>query len=441
MEKEKSKIVADNKSNINNNINDNSESLLQLKSILKTEDIDSVLNDDVEYEKIKQKLKNYKETQQKEIESLEEELIRLKNENEYINNNDEKNNNIFIDENIIEKLKENIIKEIEPKIYEEIKKNSPNLNNIKKLIEEDNEKNINNKFTRIITDVEIFKKGLMKKYQNSINPNMNKNPNNNKKKEKGDGKVGIKMNDGSIKIIKLENKQVSGNSNANINVIRDEDNNKNKNLMQSYSNYNNYEQKNKDNNNLNVKIKKDNPVVINPNYIQLEEKKEVIQRKNSNNNLFSLFNKIFFKNEEQTSIKSEKISENRLEYLTQKYFKYKKEKREMELIKYFDNFLKTNVFKYFTKKNIEPRALDNLKYNIEMISEHFEIGKNIYDNYFYPELDKNTEIRDRKKSVEAAIKFRKTFNVDESIIKEEELYKKLELNKYDINDVFQQIFG
>ena len=72
--------------------------------------------------------------------------------------------------------------------------------------------------------------------------------------------------------------------------------------------------------------------------------------------------------------------------------------------------------------------------------ECFKLNKYTYAKYYYPE-NKNTEIRDRKKSTEAALKFRKVFNVGEDVINEEQLLKRLDRNNYDINKVFQQLYG
>ena len=50
-------------------------------------------------------------------------------------------------------------------------------------------------------------------------------------------------------------------------------------------------------------------------------------------------------------------------------------------------------------------------------------------------------MKNRKKSEEAAKRFRKEFNIDSSIINEESLLKRLETNENNINKVFQEIFG
>ena len=160
-----------------------------------------------------------------------------------------------------------------------------------------------------------------------------------------------------------------------------------------------------------------------------------------NDNLFLLFNNIFYKNKEQTSINYEKINEIHVENLRQKYFKYKKENNQNMLINYFDNFLKCNVLKIFEneKKYINNERIDIIKYNIETICELFELNKNKYKDYYFQ--NSNRRLIDRKKSGDAARQFRKEFNIDDSIIKEEELLKKLDKNDNDIKKVFQLMYG
>ena len=111
------------------------------------------------------------------------------------------------------------------------------------------------------------------------------------------------------------------------------------------------------------------------------------------------------------------------------------------LINYFDNFLKRNVLKIFEKekKYINNELIDIIKYNIETICELFELNKNKYKDYYFQ--NSNRRLKDRRKSGDAARQFRKEFNIDDSIIKEEELLKKLDKNNNDIYTVFQQIYG
>jgi hypothetical protein len=181
-----------------------------------------------------------------------------------------------------------------------------------------------------------------------------------------------------------------------------------------------------------------NPVKLIDNNLLENQKK--YQKKYSNEDLFTTFNNIFFQNKEQTLINAKKIDENRLEFLSNKFFKYKTLGKENELIYYFDTFIKSNILKIFSRRNESSYNKDIIKENIEAILECFKLNKYTYAKYYYPE-NKNTEIRDRKKSTEAAIKFRRAFNISKSIIKDEELIKKLDENDNDINKVLQIMYG
>ena len=172
-----------------------------------------------------------------------------------------------------------------------------------------------------------------------------------------------------------------------------------------------------------------------------------IKRENINNkdetsdNLFNLFNDIFFKNKEQISINGNKISENQRDILSSIYFNYISKKKENILFSYFDNFVKCNVLKFFEKERKEypNQIIDNLKYNLETILECFRLNKYKYKDYYFQ--NNNKVVKNREKSEEAAKRFRGSFGVDESIIKEEELLKKLDRNENDINKVFQLLYG
>ena len=180
--------------------------------------------------------------------------------------------------------------------------------------------------------------------------------------------------------------------------------------------------------------------INNNNNILLCNEDQSIKDKKKYDNLFLLFNYIFFKNEKQTLIKSEKIGDERLELLQQKYFKYKNDKKENILIAYFDSFVRCNVLKFFEKKYLDTTIIENIKYNIELILECFELNKNKYNSFYYPNR-KNDGLRNRKKSEEAAKRFRKEFNIDSSIINEESLLKRLDTNENDINKVFMTMYG
>ena len=100
-----------------------------------------------------------------------------------------------------------------------------------------------------------------------------------------------------------------------------------------------------------------------------------------------------------------------------------------------------NVFKIFQRKYENNDILDTIKYNIKTILDCFCLDSRKYINYYYKEKI-DIVINDRKKSAEAAKKFRQIFNINNSnIINEDELIRKLEKNDYDINKVFQQLYG
>ena len=145
-----------------------------------------------------------------------------------------------------------------------------------------------------------------------------------------------------------------------------------------------------------------------------------IKRENINNkdetsdNLFNLFNDIFFKNKEQTSINGNKISENQRDILSSIYFNYISKKKENILFNYFDNFVKCNVLKFFEKENVSNQLIDNLIYNIETILEVFRLNKYKYRDYYFQ--NNNKGLKNREKSGEDSKRFRKVFNIDESII-------------------------
>ena len=189
------------------------------------------------------------------------------------------------------------------------------------------------------------------------------------------------------------------------------------------------------NNNQKVNIRISNNNISNYNTINSQSIRNNIQIEN----LFNLFNGIFFKNKQQTSINGDKISENQRDILSSIYFNYISKKKENILFNYFDNFVKCNVLKFFEKerKNVPNQLIDNLIYNIETILECFRLNKYKYRDYYFQNNYKG--LKNREKSGEDSKRFRKVFNIDESIIKEEELLKKL--NDNDIYKVFQQIYG
>ena len=95
-------------------LNESSKKELNIKDILEKDNFELELDDD-EYLKIKEELINYKQKQEKDVELLEKELNQLKEENAK-NEKLDVNDNIIIDENLQNKLKEEIISQIQQKI-------------------------------------------------------------------------------------------------------------------------------------------------------------------------------------------------------------------------------------------------------------------------------------------------------------------------------------
>ena len=403
-----------------NNIKEDIKMSSKINNFLRNDDIN--IEDENEYNNIKDELEKYKKEKEKEVEDLEKELNQLKQENAKFDKVNDENDNIILSEQTIDKLKEDIIKDIENKInktiQEKIDKEIPN-------IKKNNEIYINKIYNKTIP-AEIMKwKNILKKIENQSQI-MNKTSDNLKQKENNQPKV-----------IPMTNKKEpkSGNISANIQTY---------NLFNQKKNNPNLNKNNNDNSNkLEPNYKPEQPVKTNNNIINnksSEQEKSLKQLKqNIYKELFIMFNNIFFKNKEQTSFNSEKINEFHREKLENKYFNFKKLKIEYILTNYFDNFLRANVLKIFQRKNEDERVIENIKHNIETILEIFQSKKYLYQDYYYP--NNKTWIRDRKKSTEAARRFRETFNIDESIIKEEELIKKLDQNDNDINKVMQQIYG
>ena len=404
-----------------NNIKEDIKMSSKINNFLRNDDIN--VEDENEYNNIKDELEKYKKEKEKEVEDLEKELNQLKQENAKFDKVNDENDNILLSEQTIDKLKEDIIKDIENKInktiQEKIDKEIPN-------IKKNNEIYINKIYNKTIP-AEIMKwKNIIKKIENQSQI-MNKTSDNLKQKENNQPKV-----------IPMTNKKEpkSGNISANIqtyNLFNQKKNNPNLN------NKNNNDNSNK----LEPNYKPEQPVKTNNNIINNksseQEKPPKQPKQNIYKELFIMFNNIFFKNKDQTSFNSEKINEFHREKLENKYFNFKKLKIEYILINYFDNFLRANVLKIFQRKNEDERVIENIKHNIETILEIFQSKKYLYQDYYYP--NNKTWIKDRKKSTEAARRFRETFNIDESIIKEEELIKKLDQNDNDINKVMQQIYG
>ena len=418
---------------ISSNLEGSTKDYLNIKNILKNENLDDMLLDmnDEDCKKIKEELNAYKQKREKEIEILENELKQLNDESaKYENaNENEEDDNIILDENLKEQLKKEIINEIEPKIKEELKNQQLDINEKLKNIENDNNELINSSFQNIKNDIEKF----LQNYKNNNNRNIkeknveqNKLYENNKDKSNLFNKKQKAINIiNNIRPIENNNMKIQNNNNIHTNYFKNNNNN----------DYNKYGLSD-------AKFKYENPVKFNLNIQndKYKEKKRSVD-KNKYQDLFLIFNNIFFKNENQTSINGEKIDEKTTKELTKMFNNYQKKREELILTTYFDNFIKENVLKIFGKSGVGEKVLENIKYNIENINEIFELNRYRYKDYYYPNLKANTQIRDRKKSSEAAKRFRRTFNIDEKVIIEEELLKRLDKNDNDINKVMQQMFG
>ena len=439
---------------LDNNLNFNSNEANKLKNILsedKPEKYFFMMNEN-DIKKINEEIENLKQNQKDEIDSLERELNELKEQNsEY--DIEKENNNINLNDNMINKIKEDIINQIQPKITQQLKKYKSNIEDQLKELNDNNQKeyieyNFNKmKHDIIIPEIEKIKKKLLNEKNLIHNQNNYEEIKKTEKKFVDMKKIAVHGKDGKIKTFNISafkdhndiNSQKKNKDSPNLQKIKDDDNNIN--IIKGEEKKKESENINKNNNFelLNNK-KKEQPVKLQIKEFNAVPKDNLIQKKNSIGNLFHYFNNIFFNDKEQTSFKAKKIDENILDYLRQKYIKYAKEKRQNDLINYFDNFLKSNIFKIFERKDEDPHLQSIVRYNIETILDCFELNRHIYVKYYFPDKYK-TDIRDRKKSSEAAIKFRKVFDVGENIIKEEELLKKLDRNNYDINKVFQQMYG
>lgn len=411
-------------------LNESSKKELNIKDILEKDNFELELDDD-EYLKIKEELINYKQKQEKDVELLEKELNQLKEENAK-NEKLDVNDNIIIDENLQNKLKEEIISQIRQKIDEEFQKKKSEIDDKLKEMNKDNKILIDNNFKDLINSLK----------KNDINQNIKEdNIEQKKKTEHHNKKLFVKIN----KNEKYSNKENNIRTKNNKDEENENDNSFLKNKNNIKSNNSNFGDINKNKEGPYKIIQNEDNNMNNMNHLNnsnLKNKTNVIQRKKTIDNLFELFNGIFFKNEYQTSINGDKISENTKKNLKSKYIKYKKEFKEKDLTAYFDVFVRRNVLKIFERSNNPQTLVDNLKYNIETILSCFELDKYLYKIYYYPQnINKQIDHRERKKSTEAAIKFRKVFNVDESIINENELIRKLGNYDNDIYKVFQVIYG
>lgn len=419
-------------------INSKAKILLKIFEIFQDDNLD-----DEEYDKINQDLDNYKTEQINTIKNLELELKELNEKNKSFSKIEQAiNDNIFSNNDLRKLIKEDIIKEIGTKIIDEFKERE--LEKIKIIYNQLPNKNyIEEKLDELKHGYIIPK---MVRLEKKLNKSFNTKKEQNRRVKIGDFFVKKKKGDAlhfNIKSTKSNNLD-DGNNNS----IIEYQNNKNKSYIQDEKNiedsYDNndikiinqfFNDKNKEDIDFDTKNKDKKPVKLIKNNL-LENQKQY-QKKNLNENLFTTFNNIFFRNKEQTIIKANRIDEDRRESLRNTFYKYKVLGREKELINYFDNFIESNILKIFSKESESTHNKEILKRNIEAILECFDSNKYKYVEYYFS----GTEIHERNNSTEPAVRFKRFFNINKSIIKEKELFKKFDENDNDINKAFQMMYG
>lgn len=460
--------------NIITNQSNNYKEIAELKKSLKKEISNS--DEEIEDNKLNEKIKIIQQKQEKEIESLEKELKELKRMNEDLSidiENDNNGKNILINNSAIENLKKSIINEINSKINKELKTkmeeidvnklNKQNENYINKQIEKKVEETIK-QITSSFNEIMKKQQELDNKFKNINNININNN-----KKEFYEENNEIINNISSKKLTKQKNSnnkkreeifniqplnknKIDANNNSDEENIKDDgDNNQNKldnkiNNIKINKQYQNLNDRNVKNNKMEQKykyfdgLKKDKPNLL-INNKNLEQYQKPIKQKNKPKTLDLLvfLNSIFFKNKEQTEIKSQKMNEYYKELLKKEYYKFIEEKNN-KVAFYAISFIKSNVLKIFKETNISKDTLDIVKYNIETILECIGTDKNLFSDAYQPD-SKREKKGSRQNSVKAARKFRDEFGVKQEDLNEKVLVDLLNKNNDDINLVFQLIYG
>ena len=488
----------------NNNLDENTNKILGLKNSFDKEKEKYNLNKEIDVNKFYEEVKLLKQKQQEEIESLEKELNELKQINKDLDNDNDNNNNIFLNNNIIEKLKNDIINEIKFGIKEEFKGKIQDIekNNDQNGLNKQNKDYINEQIEK--KGNEIFNKlnpvfGEIKKKQINIENKINKikNIDNNENLEEDNNQ---NINPNKIKLnkkvlrnknpkpenyinIQLQNNKNYEDKNNFYNNDINKDNNKGEiddenireeveiNLNKPNNKINNINAFNRQNQYLNIKefpnpnnnygknnnhfgnFEKPQPKPINNN-INIPQNNNNYNNNNYNNNnnpplqkknskglnLFPLFNNIFFVNQQQNIINGEKISEEKKEIIRKEYFKHIDEQNNNIVRIYADNFIRVNVLKIFNQANISKDVLEVVKYNISAVAECVGMNKDHYLPYYFPRIRQEKK-EYRRSSVEAAIRFRKEFEISEADINQEQLLKRLEENNDNIYQTFQVFYG
>ena len=473
---------------------ENLQKSYELKNILQK----AVSQQVIQEGKINEELKQYKKKQEEDIKSLENELNQLKRKNEEIQNKNDNINNIVLNNNMIETLKTDIINKIDLKIdgkFEEIikvldnikEKEEININKYKKYVDirvEEMKNNINNDINKKIEQINNkfgefenkfndlntkFKEKEDLLVQNRVQNQRTVLRDKNTQLKKDSKNLGSSNNIKKIDINAENDKKVNRFINMNSkdfnkkksnNIINDQENISDEDEV----NLNNSNKKIKDMNIFNKQKQNADKIKINnmdevknssyfdniskekPKQIQnqkiLEQNKynNPIQKKKSLDiNLLSLLNNIFFKNVQQTEINTNKVTEHHLETIKKAYFKHINDEQNY-VYDYINNFIKLNVLKLFKKNNIPKEDLEIVKYNIASLLGCIGMNKEFYSPYYFPELKKGLK-GNRQASVEAAVRFRKEYNISKDEINEDVLIDTLYENGNDINQTFQIIFG
>ena len=473
-----------------NNDPENVQKSNELKNILQK----AVSQQVIQEGKINEELKQYKKKQEEDIKSLENELNQLKRKNEEIQNK----NDINLNKNMIETLKTDIINKIDLKIdgkFEEIikvldnikEKEEININKYKKYVDirvEEMKNNINNDINKKIEQINNkfgefenkfndlntkFKEKedllIQNRVQNQRTVLRDKNTQLKKDSKNLGSSNNIKKIDINVENDKKVNRFINMNSkdynkkNSNIIIndqenISDEDevnsNNSNKKIkdMNIFNKQKQNADKIKINNMDEVKnssyfdnIAKEKPKQVQNQKILEQNKydKPIQKKKSLEINLFSLINNIFFKNNQQTEINTNKVNEHHLETIKKAYFKHINDEKNY-VYDYINIFIKANVLKLFKKNNIPKEDLEIVKYNIASLLICIGMNKDFYSPYYFPELKKGLK-GNRQASVEAAVRFRKEYNISKDEINEDVLIDTLYENDNDMNQTFQIIFG
>ncbi len=473
---------------------ENLQKSYELKNILQK----AVSQQVIQEGKINEELKQYKKKQEEDIKSLENELNQLKRKNEEIQNKNDNINNIVLNNNMIETLKTDIINKINLKIdgkFEEIikvldnikEKEEININKYKKYVDirvEEMKNNINNDINKKIEQINNkfgefenkfndlnakFKEKEDLLVQNRVQNQRTVLRDKNTQLKKDSKNLGSSNNIKKIDINAENDKKVNRFINMNSkdfnkkksnNIINDQENisdedevnlnNSNKKIkdMNIFNKQKQNADKRKINNMDEVKnssyfdnISKEKPKQVqNQKILEQNKYNNPIQKKKSLDiNLLSLLNNIFFKNVQQTEINTNKVNEHHLETIKKAYFKHINDEQNY-VYDYINNFIKLNVLKLFKKNNIPKEDLEIVKYNIASLLGCIGMNKDFYSPYYFPELKKGLK-GNRQASVEAAVRFRKEYNIPKDEINEDVLIDTLYENGNDINQTFQIIYG